>query len=117
MLGAERRPFMRRSVLWTAVLLTAVLLLASCEQIRPPGTVATPLGRDLMPSDSRIPSDFGRVFATSTSETYPGWAQLYFADDSGTIRIVFVSLTDRALEPKVITIPRGGEPARPEAPR
>lgn len=108
---------MRRCVLRAAAVFAAVLLLGACEQIRPPGTVATPLARDLMPTDSRIPDEFGRVFAASTSETYPGWAQLYFEDDGGTIRIVFVSLTDRALEPKVIAIPRGGEPARPELTR
>jgi hypothetical protein len=105
---------MRRSLPSLLALCGAVALLASCERIRPPGTEATPLGREIMPTDRRIPKEFGRVFGASTSEAYPGWGQLYFEDDEGTIRIVFVSFTDRALEPKVITIPRGGEPARPE---
>jgi len=108
---------MRRGLLRASVLLGTVVLLASCEQIRPPGTAVTPLGREVMPADDRIPREFGRIFGASTSETYPGWGQLYFEDDEGTIRVVFVSFTDRALEPKVLTIPRGGEPARPEKPR
>ena len=108
---------MRRALLRASVLLGTVALLASCEQIRPPGTAVTPLGRDVLASDDRIPREFGRIFGASTSETYPGWGQLYFEDDEGTIRIVFVSFTDRALEPKVLTIPRGDEPARPENPR
>jgi hypothetical protein len=99
------------------LLFSMVAVLAACEQIRPPGTAATPLGRDVLATDDRIPKEFGRVFGASTSEAYPGWGQLYFEDDEGTIRIVFVSFTDRALEPKVLKIPRGGEPARSENPR
>jgi hypothetical protein len=109
---------MTRALLPRAVaLLGALALFAACEQIRPPGTAITPLGRDVMPADNRIPREFGRVFGASTSETYPGWGQLYFEDEEGTIRIVFVSFTDRALEPKVLAIPRGGAPPRPENPR
>ncbi len=108
---------MRRAVLGTTVLLGTVALLASCEPIRPPGHAITPLGREVLAADNRIPKEFGRVFGASTSDSYPGWSQLYFEDDAGIIRIVFVSFTDRALEPKVLTIPRGDEPARPENPR
>ncbi|MBP7149251.1 MAG: hypothetical protein KBD01_17110 [Acidobacteria bacterium] len=99
------------------VLLALVAVCSGCEQIRPPGTVATPLQRDDMASESMIPASYGRVIGVTVSDTYPGWAQLYFEEEAGgTIRVVFVSLEQRELDPKVLVIPRGGA-ARQEVAR
>lgn len=97
-----------------AVLVLAVFAVG-CEPIRPPGKVDTPLKRVVMPTEKEIPRDFGRFVGSTTSEHWPGWGQLYFEEpETGTIRVVFVSFTDRTLERKVIVIPRGEGLAVPE---
>lgn len=105
-----------RRLLWPALaVLVLAVLAAGCEPIRPPGKVDTPLKRVVMPSDQEIPRDFGRFIGATTSEHWPGWGQLYFEEpETGLIRVVFVSFTDRTLERKVIVIPRGAAPAVPE---
>ncbi len=53
-----------------------------------------------------IPLEYGQLKAVTMTEQYHGWAQLWFQDDSGTIRMVRVNwATDQMLK-KTLTITR-----------
>jgi len=53
-----------------------------------------------------IPLEYGQLKAVTMTEQYHGWAQLWFQDDAGTIRMVRVNwATDQMLK-KTLTITR-----------
>ncbi|MDH3892443.1 MAG: hypothetical protein OEV49_15350 [candidate division Zixibacteria bacterium] len=55
-----------------------------------------------------IPASYGELEAVTSVPEYPGWLQLWFQDDAGTIRIVRVHLFDNVLLDDVKTIERTG---------
>ena len=55
-----------------------------------------------------IPASYGELEAVTSVSEYPGWFQMWFEDDEGTIRIVRVHLFDNVLLDDVKTIERTG---------
>jgi len=53
-----------------------------------------------------IPTEYGSLVAITTQADFPGWAQLWFEDDSKTIRIVRIGTTSNRINEKVTIIPR-----------
>ncbi len=53
-----------------------------------------------------IPASYGSLEAVTTVPEYPGWFQMWFEDDEGTIRIVRVHLFDNVLLTEIKTIER-----------
>jgi len=90
------------------VLLLAVTLLVACEPLNTPPPDTPVLGSDRIAADGTIPAAFGRLVGVTTTEGYrESYAQLWFEDDAGTIRIVYVHVDDRRLDPSVDVIRRG----------
>ena len=54
----------------------------------------------------KIPASYGSLEAITTVPQYPGWFQLWFEDDIGTIRIVRVQIFSNEMPPEVKTIER-----------
>ena len=53
-----------------------------------------------------IPAEFGRLVSVTSSDTYPGWAQLWFERNDSSIVAMFINFKDGAVSPKVLEIPR-----------
>jgi hypothetical protein len=53
-----------------------------------------------------IPAEYGELEAVTTIPEYPGWFQMWFEDDAGTIRIVRVQLFNNQMPTEVKVIPR-----------
>ena len=88
---------------WYVLLLTAVVLMLfvlSCERT----ATESDIGRvvDL----KEIPLDFGELEAVTTDAAYKGWAQLWFADSSGVIRMVRINWMDKKMLEEIIIIDR-----------
>ncbi|MDX9856575.1 MAG: hypothetical protein RBT76_02170 [candidate division Zixibacteria bacterium] len=91
---------MKRVLLPPAVLLLVLFAAASCERT----TSETP--EETFPTMATIPAEFGDLEAVTTTETYPRWAQLWFQDSLGTVRVVRVQFVDGLIHQSVKTFNR-----------
>ena len=82
------------------LLLTCVCI--SCEKLE------TPAAEEVAFSEAfpEIPAAYGSLEAVTTMPEYPGWFQLWFEDDAGTIRIVRVQLFENKMHSEIKTIMR-----------
>ena len=72
--------------LFTFFLLAIILISISCQRINPPPKGGLEM---IKISDLKgIPSDYGSLISVTTQPRAPNWAQLWFQDDDGTIRLV-----------------------------
>jgi hypothetical protein len=77
----------------------------SCERLDKPAPGAGELAKIELTDLSGIPAEYGELVGFTTHAAYEGWAQLWFEDDDGTIRIVRVSIANR-IHTDVLEIPR-----------
>ena len=93
---------------FTGLILACALLTAwvglGCEPMEPPGADVSQIASQL----STIPAEYGELEAVTTVAEYPGWFQLWFEDESGTIRVVRVQLFENLMHNQVKTIERSG---------
>jgi hypothetical protein len=54
----------------------------------------------------KVPLEYGKLISVTTHAQYEGWAQLWFVDDSSTIRMVRVQFHFNRLHENVLVIPR-----------
>ncbi|MBD3403325.1 hypothetical protein GF420_10555 [candidate division GN15 bacterium] len=89
-----------RRLFVVAALALLIVPLASCERTTPEPTEET------FPTMAAIPAEFGELEAVTTTETYPRWAQLWFVDTVGTVRMVRVQFVDGKIHQDVRTFAR-----------
>ena len=53
-----------------------------------------------------LPMEYGSLVGVTPNYNFPRWAQLWFEDDKGTIRIVSVGFFDQKISDTVTVIPR-----------
>ncbi len=53
-----------------------------------------------------IPLDYGDLIAVTTSETHPGWAQLWFQREDKSVVVAYVHFSIRRLGARALLIPR-----------
>ena len=53
-----------------------------------------------------IPASYGRLVGVTSSDTYPGWAQLWFERPDSSIVAVTVNFQNGAVRGRVLEIPR-----------
>jgi len=88
---------MNRRFLMPLIIVGLILFAFSCERM----AVKEDVGRVV--ELKYIPLDYGELEAVTTDATYPDWAQLWFSDSSGVIRMVRVNWNHKtALEDIVI---------------
>jgi hypothetical protein len=98
----------RRSML-LLTLCTALAAAPACERL-PERKV--PQGRMALASvalQDSIPADYGRLVAVTSSDAFPGWAQLWFERPDQSIVTVFVDFQNGEVRDKILLMPRGGE--------
>jgi len=84
------------------LLAISVLLLAgvSCTRVQPePDT-------NVVSNLAGLPSAYGELVSVTTAAEYPDWAQLWFVDDEGVIRMVRVQFELSQIHNDVLVIPR-----------
>lgn len=84
------------------ILIFALLTLAgtSCTRVQPePDT-------DVVSNLAGLPTAYGELVSVTTAAPYPDWAQLWFVDDEGVIRMVRVQFDLKQIHNDVLVIPR-----------
>jgi|GEM_PF-477531 len=90
-----------------ATILIGVLLIGfgvSCEKLTTEAEVNSEIAAPL----TDIPAEYGELQAVTTMPEYPGWFQLWFEDEAGTIRIVRIQMAQNLIHRQVKVIPRSG---------
>jgi hypothetical protein len=91
---------MKRKLILSVISAVLILGALSCTRI----------GNDDDPTKfaslQSLPLEYGQLKAVTMTEQYPGWAQLWFQDDAGTIRMVRVNWATDQMLTKTLTITR-----------
>jgi hypothetical protein len=94
----------RLSILFLLVLL--ICLISTCERIPGENAADTKLENIKITNLKGIPAEYGPLFAVTANGAHPGWAQLWFLDNQGTIRMVRLDFHHYNLAANAIAIPR-----------
>lgn len=101
----------RVPLLFVLVLLT---LGSGCEPIGRSAAAPESVVTERLADPSELPASFGRLVDVTTTPGYrEDFAQLWFVDEAGTLRIVYYHFRDRALDPRVDVIRRAALAPRP----
>jgi len=84
----------------------AALLAGGCAPMPLPDNSPGPLELRNVPPGSTIPAAYGRLVSATSSDAYPGWAQLWFEQDDGTVTAVFVNYQNGQMRDRVLVLPR-----------
>lgn len=96
-----------KRILYGACALAVVACLVACTPLRPDEKASEPnLTFTTLAKDDAIPAAYGQLVSVTTDDTFPGWAQLWFEGDDGTVTTVFVKYVNGSLRRKVLVIPR-----------
>ena len=81
--------------------------LGACSRLNPEEREAEPnLTFAELSRDDAIPAAYGELVSVTTTDSFPGWAQLWFERDDGTVTTVFVKYVNGSLRQKTLVIPR-----------
>ena len=94
----------RLSILVLLALL--ICLISTCERIPGDNEASTKLENIKITDLKGIPAEYGPLFAVTANGAHPGWAQLWFLDNQGTIRMVRLDFHHYNLAANAIAIPR-----------
>lgn len=91
------------------LLLVAVLLLPafSCTRLpEKPGQEGVTVGSEQLPAVDSVPPEWGKLVSVTTNPAYPGWFQLWFEDETSTVRMVAFNLRTKQFDSNVTVLPR-----------
>ena len=87
------------------ILITLITLpLISCARVQE--TAKGELKTVKLKKLDAIPIEYGSLAGVTADTEFPKWAQLWFEDDDGTIRVVSVEFLDQKVNENVTVIPR-----------
>lgn len=96
----------RHACIW---FLVAVLLLPafSCSRLPDKSAKEGPtVGSEQLPALDSIPAEWGRLVSVTTSPAFPNWFQLWFENETGTVRMAAFNFRTRQLDPDAMIFAR-----------
>jgi len=98
---------MKKSLFMFLMIVLAVFLLVSCSRVEKESvTTKGELKTVKLEKLDGIPSEYGALVGVTANPQYHRWAQLWFQDDKGTIRVVSVGFFDEMIKEDITVIPR-----------
>jgi hypothetical protein len=77
-----------------------------CERTNQEQTVQGDIELTSFAFAGAIPAEYGRLVGVTSSDTYPGWAQLWFERADSSIVTVFVNYQNGIVRDRILEIPR-----------
>ena len=93
---------MKKSLFMFLMIVLTAFLLVSCSRVQDTGELKEVKLEKL----DGIPAEYGALVGITANPQAHEWAQLWFQDDSGTIRVVSVGFFDQKVLENVTVIPR-----------
>jgi len=98
---------MMMSIVKNAALVLMICLVAgSCADISTEEAEFGPLALDTTALTNAIPAGYGDLISVTTTEIYPGWAQLWFQKPDKTIVAVYLNYKNGRIRENALLIPR-----------
>lgn len=101
---------MRFHLLIVLCVVLLCMLQVSCQKLDTASSGAPTLKMATLESLDKIPAAYGRLVSVTSSDSYPGWAQLWFekadAAGGGDITCVYLSFITGQMRQNVLNIPR-----------
>lgn len=97
---------MNQNLLIIFILSCCLVFLFSCKKVATESPAPGQLEKIAIENLDRIPLEYGKLISVTAHGQYEGWAQLWFVDDSSTIRMVRVEFHNNRLHEHVLVIPR-----------
>jgi hypothetical protein len=89
--------------------LFAVLLVSglSCARLsEKPAESGAVLSSEQLPAPDSIPAAWGKLVSATSNPAFPGWFQLWFEDETGTVRVAAFNFRTRQLDPNAVVFAR-----------
>ncbi len=98
---------MKKSLFMFFMIVLTVFLLIACSRVqKEPVYTKGELRTVKLKELDGIPREYGSLVGVTANPVYHRWAQLWFQDDNGTVRVVTVGFFDQTMLEDVTVIPR-----------
>ncbi len=98
---------MKKSLFVLLMIVLTAFLLVSCSRVQDIGEPTKGELKEVkLEKLDGIPAEYGALVGVTANPQYHSWAQLWFQDDNGTIRVVSVGFFDQKVAENVTVIPR-----------
>ena len=96
----------RQTCIWFLVVVLLLPALSCSKLPEKPATTGVMVGAEQLPTPDSIPPEWGKLVSVTTNPAYPGWFQLWFEDETNTVRMAAFNFRTRQLDPDAIVLPR-----------
>ena len=97
---------MSRQAILTVAAIVLLVGVVGCERTDQAETVQGDIALTPFAFAGAIPAEYGRLVGVTSSDTYPGWAQLWFERPDSSIVTVFVNYQNGIVRDWILEIPR-----------
>lgn len=97
---------MSRGVIVVVIAIALALGVVSCQKMPSSADRTGTLRLEAVKLVDTIPAEYGELVAVTSSDTFPGWAQLWFRKEDQTIVTVFLNFQNGEVRQQVLVIPR-----------
>jgi hypothetical protein len=97
---------MSRQAILTVAAIVLLVGVIGCERTNQVETVQGDIELKPFAFSGAIPAEYGRLVGVTSSDTYPGWAQLWFERADSSIVTVFVNYQNGIVRDRILEIPR-----------
>ena len=98
---------MKKSLFVLLMIVLTAFILVSCSRVQDIGETAKGELKEVkLEKLDGIPAEYGALVGVTANPQYHRYAQLWFQDDNGTIRVVSVGFFDQKVVENVTVIPR-----------
>jgi len=96
----------RKTGLWVLVVVLLLTTLSCARLPESPAQKGVMVGAAQLPASDSIPSEWGKLVSVTSNPAYPGWFQLWFQDETGTVRMVAFNLQTKQLDSNAVVLAR-----------
>lgn len=97
---------LRQTGIWLLVLVLLLPALSCTRLPEKPAQTGVQVGSELLPALDSIPAAWGKLVSVTTNPAFPGWFQLWFEDESSTVRMAAFNLRTKQFDSNAIILPR-----------
>ena len=96
----------RHACVWFLVVVFLLPALSCSKLPEKPTQEGVTVGSEQLPALDSIPADWGKLVSVTTNPAYPGWFQLWFEDETNTVRMAAFNFRTKQLDPDAMVLPR-----------
>jgi hypothetical protein len=96
----------RQTGIWLLVVVFLLPALSCARLPEKPAQTGVMAGSEQLIALDSIPSAWGKLTSATSNPAFPGWFQLWFEDETGTVRMAAFNFQTRQFDSNVMVLPR-----------